>query len=488
MSIKELNEGNSIILKIDQLVEQNVAEGSIVKYMGYITAKGILDLLNVAELEANPRKPTCNKATEAIIDTLEHTSELMCCKSKGLLVSCSVVEKLERNRLRLSFDPDNRKYEDVLDGGHNLFAISTFIIEKLLEDDEAKLKAVKKIADWRDLKKFWSANKDIIVDALNNDGKSFTFLAPIEILTVPEQSTEAISHFFNCIFDISQARNNNVQLASLASGNQKGVFDVVKKHLPAYLRDLVQWTTGEPDRPVKGEYVLALTTLIFRVVAKSEKLQNILGDFSLAPSTIYSGRASCAKAMQTALENWKRSYDANPADPEVQSFEDSLKLLEDLPLVWDTIEYNFPNLYNKFGGKLGKKGSYGSLMPFAKKASKGKEATLRKDTPCRFHSPSCIMKKGDYETQDGYVAPLMYSITAFMKWDENRNCLVWSKPINKIISFYSDASANAPIAPTVEQLGEFIVSAVHGDPNALGKAPYAYTGALMGVSTAIATL
>lgn len=488
MSIVELNAANSIIIKVDELVEQTVADGAIRKYLGYIGAKGVLDLLNVAELEANPRKPTCNKATEAIVDTLAQTPELMCCKSKGLLISCSVVEKLERHRLRLSFDPNCRKYEDVLDGGHNLFAISTFVIETLLGDDEDLLKEAKDIANWSELKAFWASHRDEVIDAMSNDGKKFTFMVPVEILTIPEQGAEAIQNFFNTIFDISQARNNNVQLANLAASNQKGVFDIVKSNLPDYLRDLVQWTTGEPNRPVKGEYVLTLASLIFRAIAKAGRINTLVGEFGLAPSTIYSGRANCAKQVQAVLEKWQKASEADPLDPEVVALKDSLKLLADLPMVWDTIEHNFPKLYNKFGGKLGKKGCYGSLMPFAKKTSKGKDATLKKDTPCRFHTPSCIMKKGDYETQDGYVAPLMYSITAFMKWDDEANCLVWNTPLAKIVEFYSNANAGAPISPTIEQLGEFIVSAVHGDPNALGKAPYAYSSTLMGVSAAIAAL
>ena len=63
MSEKTTKEKNSIILKIDQLVTQEVAGGGIRKYLGYINAKGVLDLLSVSELEANPRRPKINSAT-----------------------------------------------------------------------------------------------------------------------------------------------------------------------------------------------------------------------------------------------------------------------------------------------------------------------------------------------------------------------------------------------------------------------------------------
>ena len=480
-TVKAVNEKNSIIVKIDELVKQNVAQGVIRKYLGYMNAQGVLELLGIATLEANPRRPTINRATEAIRETLETTPELMSCKSKGLLISCSVVEELERNRLRLSFDSVNRNFEDVLDGGHNLFAISTFLIEELLSEDELLLKRAKKIANWKDLKEFWAENRDIVVNALHNSGQKFTFMVPVEILTVQNITEETLAAFTSSIFDICQARNNNVQLANLASGNQKGVFAIVKESLPQYLKNLVAWTSGEPDKPVKGEYVLAIATLILNVAKKSGKMPTLLETFNIAPTSFYSGRGKCASVMQDVLEKYEEAKAKNPNDEEVLAFESTLSLLIDMPRIWDTIELNFPKLYNKFGGKAGKSGAYGRLRPFAAK----KSATLKKDTPCRFHSPDCTIAKGAYPTLDGYAAPLMYSITAFMVWSDDDDSVVWAKPVDSIIDFYSNTSDNAPIASTMEQLGEFIVSAVRGDPQALGKATYAYNAILTSVQAAV---
>ncbi len=487
-TVKAVNEKNSIIVKIDELVKQNVAQGVIRKYLGYMNAQGVLELLGIATLEANPRRPTINRATEAIRETLDKTPELMSCKSKGLLISCSVVEELERNRLRLSFDSENRNLEDVLDGGHNLFAISTFLIEELLSEDEPLLKKAKKIANWKDLKDFWAENRDIVINALHNGGQRFTFMVPVEILTVQNIYEETLEAFTRCIYDICQARNNNVQLAYLASGNQKGVFNVVKDSLPEYLQNLVAWTSGEPDKPVKGEYVLAIVTLILNVAKKNGKMPTLLDAFNIAPTSFYSGRGKCASVMQDVLEKYEEMKDKNPNDEEVNAFASSLILLGDMPRIWDTIELNFPKLYNKFGGKAGKSGAYGRLRPFAAKTGAGKCATLKKDTPCRFHTPDCVVAKGGYPTLDGYAAPLMYSITAFMEWNEEKGCVVWSKPVDSIIDFYSNVSDNAPIAPTMEQLGEFIVSAVHGDPQALGKATYAYNAILTSVQAALSAI
>ena len=486
MFIKDINAGNSIILKVEEQVKQNVAGGTIRKYLGYITAKGVLDLLEVSALEANPRRPKINQATEAIKDTLEKTPALMSCKSKGLLISCSVVEELERNRLRLSFDPDYRNFEDVLDGGHNLFAIATFIIEQLLADDEALMAKARKIKEWADLKRFWNENRDIVTNALHNNGVEFSFLVPVEIITVPEMSEEALTRFTSNIFDISQARNNNAQLSNLASDNQKGVFDVVKANLPGYLRDIVAWTTGDSSKVVKGEYVLALVSFIFTQLQKAGAAPTLLADFHSTPTGFYSGRGKVADEVKDVLVKWKDAKDVNKLDPEVIVVEESLKLLGDMPRLWDAIEVVFPSLYNKFGGSIGKKGAYGRLSPFAKKTSKMKEATLRHDKPCRFHTPGYVQKKGAYETQDGYVAPLDYTLMAFMVFDENDRCLKWRFPVDTIEKFYTNTDDDAPIKPVINQLGELIVSAVRGDPQALGKATYAYNAMMVSVQSAIA--
>lgn len=485
MSNNKTKVKNSIILKIEELVKQDVANGAIRKYLGYIGAKGVLAVLSVSELEANPRRPRINQATEAIKETLAGSPELMSCKSKGLLISCSVVEELERNRIRLSFDPNYRNFEDVLDGGHNLFAISCFILERLFADDEQLLAKVKRIREWSALKEFWAENSDIVRYALSNNGVSFNFMVPVEIITVPEITEESLSAFTSSIFDISQARNNNAQLSNLASDNQRGIFDIVKENLPIYLKDIVAWSTGDSRKVVKGEYVLALVSFIFTQLQKSEQCPSLLADFHSSATGFYSGRGKCAEQVQNVLTLWKNRYDENNLDVECAVLKDSLKILKDIPRIWDSIEFSFPSLYNKFGGSEGRGGSYGRLSPFAKKSNKGKDATLRHDKPCRFHTPGCIQQKGVYETQDGYVAPLQYTIMAFMRFDPDKSRLVWDRPVDDIVAFYAGTSANAEIKPVISQLGELIVSAVRGDPQQLGKATYAYSAIDLAVRGAI---
>ena len=262
----------------------------------------------------------------------------------------------------------------------------------------------------------------------------------------------------------------------------------MKKNLPPYLREIVAWTTGDSSKVVKGEYVLALVSFIFTQLQKNGAAPELLKEFRSTTTGFYSGRGKVADEVKDVLAKWKTVRDSNPLDNEVMVIQQSLVLLNDLPRLWDAIEQSFPSLYNKFGGNTGKKGAYGRLSPFAKKSNKGKDATLKKDTPCRFHTPGYVQKKGSYETQDGYVAPLHYTLMAFMAFDADAGTLKWKYPVDVIEGFYTSTDDEAAIKPVINQLGELIVSAVRGDPQQLGKATYAYNAAMIAVQAAMVNI
>ena len=249
-------------------------------------------------------------------------------------------------------------------------------------------------------------------------------MVSVEIITVPAITEESLTRFTSSIFDISQARNNNAQLSNLASDNQKGIFNVVKDCLPDYLKEIVAWSTGDSSKVVKGEYVLALVSFVLTQLQKCGKCPNLLKDFHSTVTGFYSGRGKCSEEVQKVLTLWKDRYTENNLDMECVILRDSLKLLADMPRIWDGIELCFPALYNKFGGGADKKGCYGRL--------------------------------------------------------------VWDRPVDEIVKFYTDSSDGAAIKDTIGQLGELIVSAVRGDPRQLGKAAYAYNAIDLSVRGAIA--
>ena len=111
----------SVVLRFDTFAEQSA--GSILRIVGFIRARELLQLFDAADLEANPRSAKWGSVTDDIVASIEETPEIFVFKTKGVLVGASSYERLERKRFRLSFS--NTKIEGILDGGHNMLAIGT---------------------------------------------------------------------------------------------------------------------------------------------------------------------------------------------------------------------------------------------------------------------------------------------------------------------------------------------------------------------------
>ena len=69
--------------------------------------------------------------------------------SKGILVSSSACEALERSRFRLSFENNGYAQPGILDGGHNTFAIAKYLLSHVLDEID-----IRKIKDWDSLVPF----------------------------------------------------------------------------------------------------------------------------------------------------------------------------------------------------------------------------------------------------------------------------------------------------------------------------------------------
>ena len=134
--------------------------GSTYRLTGLVKLKQIINLIEVLDLEANPRESRIGKITSDIIESLETTPNLFWVKSKGLLLAATVYRELDGDRFEVSFeDPD---LEGVLDGGHNLLAIGTFFLTKVLESEgnEADLKELRKAKVWENSRVFSKSTLD----------------------------------------------------------------------------------------------------------------------------------------------------------------------------------------------------------------------------------------------------------------------------------------------------------------------------------------
>ena len=115
---------------------------------GLVKLRQIIRLVEISDLEANPRFSKMSKITEDIMGSLETTPNRFWVKSKGLVLAASDYKELDGDRFEISFrDPD---FEGVIDGGHNMLAIGHYFLNMVLENygTEADLKELSKAKRW----------------------------------------------------------------------------------------------------------------------------------------------------------------------------------------------------------------------------------------------------------------------------------------------------------------------------------------------------
>ena len=151
-----------ILVRYDQMSEQ--VEGPVKRIVGFVKARNMLPLFDAADLEANPRSAKAGPVTEAIIESITETPQTFPFKTKGVLVGASDYDALDRKRFELRFE--NPRVEGILDGGHNMLAIGTYILSHAVDDK----KVIKSIRDWRLFKDAWEENRPAVSGLCGDSG------------------------------------------------------------------------------------------------------------------------------------------------------------------------------------------------------------------------------------------------------------------------------------------------------------------------------
>jgi hypothetical protein len=201
-------------------------------------------------LDANPRSAKAGAVTQAIIESIETDPIIFPFKTKGILLGSSSFSTLQRNRYELRFmDPH---LEGVLDGGHNMLAIGTYILSRIIDDP----RVIKRIKLWDDFKEAWTAKRPAI-DAIKDD---LTFRVPVEVLVpVDADDEETVDAFKSSLLEICAARNNNAELTLETKANQRGYYDEIKKVLPAEIASRIEWKSNMAGGDVKVRDIIALS-------------------------------------------------------------------------------------------------------------------------------------------------------------------------------------------------------------------------------------
>lgn len=399
----------SVIIKLEDVSIQN--HSKIVKLIGNVNATNIAKLIDVVGLEANPRRSKKGKVTDAIEHTLETSPELMRFKSKGLLISTTECDTLERNRFRLSFT--DTRYEGVLDGGHNVLAIALFILSRIEMEKPIRIRR------WDELKPIWQENRDRIESTLKVLEVTNNFQVPIEIL-FPSSEYDT-QDFIQNVLEISDGRNNNAELTAETKAHHSGLYDELKNHLDPLVREKVEWTTNEIGKSVRSADIAALALIPMYVLQNHQLLPDIIPQINLV--NIYSSKAKCVQILNEIMktvnnddgEIMKNANGNNIDGDSLQmSVTSALKIMKDIPRLYDLIFELFPDAYKHYSQRFGGISS----VKIYEEGKKG-ESYLKRPPQTKFYG-----KDVKYQYPDGFILPIVCSLTELLEVD-SQGVLHW---------------------------------------------------------------
>lgn len=343
---------SSFIVKFsDVAVQPNQAgTGAVQRAIGFVNIQQLLPLIDSKSLAPNPRSAKKNTIIDGILGTLNDAPELFRFKSKGLLISSHRVESLQRNRFRIEF---SKEFVDgVLDGGHNLFAISLYLLSQVMDEKE-----VRKLRVWEQIDAAWAKHRNEIGGLTFNDEDQVA----VELIFPISGSEEVQDQFDQAAFDISQARNANTQVKTEAFQNKLGFYDVLKEALPSELSSRVEWKPGVVEaidaKPISVRDIVALSWIPLNL-ASEKKLLPI--DISVLPQNIYRNKGECSDKFNTLMMHEDVTEPIGGRAGQARQLkhatvESCLVIAGDLPHLVDVIYEHFPKLYNDGGFRFGRR-------------------------------------------------------------------------------------------------------------------------------------
>jgi hypothetical protein len=442
---------STVTLRFDHLTEHPV--GEIKKIQGLVKAASLIDLINVVDLQANPRSAKVGPVTDAIRESIEKTPELFAFKTKGILLGASSYDLLERNRIRIRFE--DTSLEGILDGGHNTLAIGLHILTAALDDDR-KLKRVK---TWSDFRNLWAESSTYIANVQAShkshptstiENSDLSFLVPIELL-LPSDPNDSVSvtTFNQSLLDICSARNNNVQLRVEAKANQSGYFDYLKEVLPPEISSHVEWKTNEGGT-IKAADIVALAWIPLSVLGELPPDDTGKTVSAPVPQNIYRSKGECVTRFERLMSSDGVTHESGGKSTLINSqVRSALEVAKDIPALFDRIYQRLPDDYNRGGGKFRRITAVKAMNPENSRAQKRTKFTK---TPVDTNIP------------EGFVVPCVYGLKGLMERDPDGN-----------VKWRTDPSAflERHLPQIVKQVSMFMAP-MEFDPQKFGKEQVTY--------------
>lgn len=392
---------DTVIIRIHDAVVQSHA---LKKLVGNTNLASFVDLLTAADLEANPRAAKKSAVTEDIEDSLEQEPEIFHFLTKGVLIGARRVEPLERGRYRVTFE--DAQLEGILDGGHNSFALGRFIIRRTFENHKELLRGVKR---WDDLKEVWKDNLEAI-EAGKKDLPDIRI--PVEIV-YPGEGEDAEEHFQEKILRINAARNNNAQLTEETKANKKGLYEEIKRNVDPAIADDIVWKANEEGR-IKARDLIALALVPMTKLPDDLPTKQVAG----APSMIFSQKGQCVSLFNDLLENKDVVEPVHGEIVEIRhkGVKSALRLMQDLPRLYDLVYELLPLAYNKTSQRFGGIKSvriWNGEEKYQEARANRSSKYLAKPARTKFYQ-----REVDYDYGDGFVYPVLYGLTALMAYED----------------------------------------------------------------------
>lgn len=435
-----------ITLKFEEAVVQRVS--SFQRVFGLVKVRQLVELIEVVDLDSNPRNSRAGSITADILESLERYPETFPLLSKGILLSALNFRKAERDRYQLRFEDKN--IEGVLDGGHNLLAVGLFVLGEALSSASVAEKIGNRVI-FSEFKDFFKKHFEEI-DSYLRDPKNQKIVdryVPVELILPASNEDADLLAFREQLPLIQQARNNNAQLKNQTLADHAGIFEELKNAIDPKLRDLIEWKTNDGGvvdvRDLIALSWIVLPELDFDAHDKAGK--------RIAPPAVqqlYSSKATVLNRYVDFMESPDVGTIPRGGKYELKNKQvrQALELSATLPNLFEAVTEMVEPIFNKSGSRT----KFAELTVV-------EAANRRKEPIHKFSRTTATML-----VPDGFVWPVVAGFRALINRDE-AGALSWGT--DPVIFLQDHWEELAESYYTILENGQF-------DPQKVGKAKLSY--------------
>jgi len=388
-----------VMIRFDEVSQRD--KYGLRRLEGTAVPSSMIQLIDIADLRANPREAKVGDVTDEIEETLKTTPQWFQFKSKGILIAAANCMPRERKRFELTFEDED--IEGVLDGGHNLLAIALHILRIALGVERAKV-VLRGVKRWEQVPAIWRAHRNQI-DEIKQD---LDFLTPVEVI-YPQDGAAGRDEFEDAVLDVARARNNNAQLTEETKANKAGFYDAIRDSIDDKLVSEIEWKTNDGGR-IKVRDLVALSW-----IPLSKIDEDLPGKKDFSPVAMYRNKGACVSWYNKLMESDDISVRTKGDIRELthKGVKSALGLMKDIPHLFDLIYSEFPEAYNQASPGFGRISSV--RIWDESKARSGDPKYLPNPPRTKFYGAEC-----SYDFPEGFVMPIAWGLSALMECKDGK--------------------------------------------------------------------